>query len=204
MQLARFPLFGQLFVRLFSCICVFLASLWKLLIRNITSTIPMKAIKLTCGSTWPGGKQRMVNVKRGPFQQPRVEVKGWKVTELKAATASRRGQWKVCAWALRRDSSGDAKLPAMPSFTWLRCHHQEPHSLPGNPCPDMEGGGGCIHWVSSQFWEEAQCGYLTVAGTHKQQNGWAAGRLQGLSQASWVSVHTVPAVSCMPFPSPWG
>ena len=74
---------------------------------------------------------------------------------------------------------------------------------PGTP-PDMEGGGGCIHWVSSQFWEEAQRGHLTVAGTHKQQHGWASGRLQGLLQASWVSVHTVPAVSCMPFPSPWG
>lgn len=27
---------------------------------------------------------------------------------------------------------------------------------PRGPLPDMEGGGGCIHWVSSQFWEEAQ------------------------------------------------
>lgn len=83
----------------------------------------MKAIKLTCGPMWPGGKQRRVNVKRGAFQQARVEVKGWKVPELRAAMASRHGQWKVWAWALGRDSLGDAKMPAMPSLTWLHCHH---------------------------------------------------------------------------------
>lgn len=69
MRLALFLFSGESFVRMNSLgFVVLLASLWKLLIQNIISTVPMKAIKLRRGPIWPCGKQRMVNMKNGLFQ----------------------------------------------------------------------------------------------------------------------------------------
>ena len=124
MRLALFLFFGESFVRVDSLgFVVVLASLWKLLIQNMINTVPMKAIKLRRGPIWPCGKQRMVNTKNGVFQRARVEAEGWKVPELKGTVAPSHDQWKVWAWALRRDCLGGCKAASVPSLTWLCCYH---------------------------------------------------------------------------------
>ena len=69
---------------------------------------------------WPSGKQRTVNMRRGVFQQVRVEVKEWKVPELKVAMASRHGQWTLgpghsgeTAW----ETQSYQPCPPWPGFT---------------------------------------------------------------------------------------